>query len=105
MSQNKESNEERKEIYKILKAIKKGDTFVDDDGYKCHVLANLKKDEQVVFKYFGINKKWWHYNIESYFWFELRMRVGENNLNTGGRKPIKITKVVKNVSSTKKIKS
>ena len=77
-----------KEIYKKLKRLKPGDIFWGDLGYKCHVLTNLPKEEQIVFKYFGKNKKWWHYGIESYFWFELRMTVVKDEKTIGGRKPM-----------------
>lgn len=84
---------ERKEIYKTIKDLRKGDTFIDDDGYKCHVLTNLKEEEHVVFKYYGKNKKYWYYSVESYFWFELRFTAGKDGTTVGGRKPMKITKV------------
>lgn len=83
---------DRAVIYKTIQDLKEGDTFVDDDGYKCHVLANLKKEEQIVFKYYGKHKQYWHYFVESYFWFELRLRTNETGETLGGRKPMKIKK-------------
>jgi hypothetical protein len=70
----------KEEIYKILLDLKEGDTFIDDHGYKCHVVTNLPKEQggRIVFKYYGKRKQWWHYFIESYFYFEFRMRTEED---------------------------
>jgi len=71
-----------KTIRKIIENLKEGDTFIDLSGYKCHIITNLKQEGQIVFKYFGKHKQYWHYSIEGYFWFELRMR--------GNDRPMKI---------------
>ena len=85
---------DRDAAYKIIKDLKEGDTFVDHDGYKCHVLVNLKSEPggQIVFKYYGRHKQYWHYFVESYYWFELRLRTDESGETLGGRKSMKIKK-------------
>jgi len=72
----------KEDIYKKIESLKEGDTFIDDQGYKHHVVTNLINESggQIVSKYFGKYKQWWHYIIESYFWFELRMRDGDKSL-------------------------
>lgn len=83
-------------IYKIIKNLKQGDTFLDDDGYKCHVVTNLPKEQggRIVFKYYGKRTQWWHYFLESYFYFELRMRTDEDikKLNIKTKKEPKATR-------------
>lgn len=79
---------DRRAILKTIEGLKEGDTF-SYDGDKHHILVNLKKEEQIVFKYYGKHKQYWHYDVESYFWFEIRMRVESNGFNMGGRKPLK----------------
>lgn len=92
----------KEDIYKKLNSLKEGDTFVDDDGYKCYIVTNLPNEEggQLVFKYYGKNKKWWHYGIESYFYFELRILTDSDNKTLGGRKPLqfKIKKLPKTLA-------
>lgn len=83
---------DRDAAYKIIKDLKEGDTFVDHDGYRCHVLVNLEKEQRIVFKYYGKNKQWWHYFVESYYWFELRLRTNEGGETVGGKKAMKIKK-------------
>jgi len=87
----------KEDIYKKIKSLKEGDTFVDDQGYKCHVVTNLPKESggKIVWKYYGKHKQWWHYVIESYFWFELRMRTDSSDKTFGGKNPLKI-KIKKN---------
>jgi len=72
---------QKAEILKKITSLKQGDTFIDDYGYKCHVVTNLPSEQggQIVFKYYGKHKQYWHYCIESYFWFELRMRDGDKS--------------------------
>ena len=52
--------------------LKIGDIFYDENGYKCHIVSLLKEESepQIVYKYFGKHKQWWHYHIKSKFWFE-----------------------------------
>ncbi len=68
---------DKRTAIKAINNLKEGDTFVDEDGYKCHVVTNLKKEGggYIVFKYFGKGKQWWHYFIQPYFWFEIRLRM------------------------------
>lgn len=49
-----------------------------NDELKYHIVAILNNEPrvQVVFKYFGINKKWWHYEIES-------LRAMQSNFECG----------------------
>ena len=79
----------KEEIYELIYSLKEGDTFVDDDGYKCHIVTNLPNEGQIVWKYYGKRKQWWHYTIQSYFWFELRMTSRSDDKNIGGREPLK----------------
>jgi hypothetical protein len=65
---------DKRTVLKTIENLKEGDIFVDEDGYKCHIITNLKEERQIVFKYYGKRKQWWHYFVQSYFWFELRMR-------------------------------
>jgi len=62
--------------------------------HKCHVVMMLENEEnpQVVFKYFGKYKQWWHYEIESMFSFNLCIDNGRyafkiKNLGTKKIKP------------------
>lgn len=80
MSDSKYKFKTKEEIYKILTELKEGDTFVNEHNYKCHVVTNLPKESggHIVFKWYGKHKQWWHYYVESYFYFELRMREEED---------------------------
>jgi hypothetical protein len=51
----------------VKKEIKEGDVFYDEHNYKCYVVAILKteKTPQVVFKYYGKHKQWWHYFVKT----------------------------------------
>jgi hypothetical protein len=56
--------------------LKIGDCFYEKNysRYKYHVVAVLEEEEQVIFKYYGKRKQWWHYIIKSFYeidsWFE-----------------------------------
>ncbi len=67
--------------------IKKGLCFYKiKDKRKYHVVEIIKEPEtQVVVKYFGINKKWWHYEIESLYGMELSFETGLYFLKRGKR--------------------
>ena len=74
---------EKKDIYKKITSLKPGDTFIHKNGpykYKCHIVVNLPNEPggRIVWKYFGKHKQWWHFEIESYYWFELRMQTPED---------------------------
>ena len=58
--------------------LKKGKIFYDQDGYKCHVVAILDEENhpQIVYKYYGNHKQWWHYFVISVFRFEYSFRIG-----------------------------
>lgn len=92
---SEEKSRSKEEIQKIILELKPGDIFWDDDGYKCHVLVNLYEEGRIVFKYFGKHKQYWHYNIESYFWFELRLRTYD------GWKALKFKKSRKQIKARK----
>lgn len=57
--------------------IEKGFLFKDFYGYKCHVVAILKDEPrenytQIVYKYYGRRKQWWHYetiDLESFLYY------------------------------------
>ena len=80
-------NRAEQKILREIKSLKPGDTF-QDDGYKCHIVANLKKDDRIVFKHYGKHKRHWHYHIEHYYWFELKMLTNEQGTTLGNRRPI-----------------
>ena len=82
-----------REISNTIKNLRPGDIFWDDHGYKCHVVVNLKKEQQIVFKFYGKRKQWWHYSVESYFWFEIRLTEVKDGKTVGLRKPMKIKKL------------
>ena len=62
--------------------IEVGDTFYRKDykrnPYKHHIVAILKDENetQVVYKYFGKHKRWWHYEIMSLTNFEYGFEIG-----------------------------
>ncbi|MBW1853069.1 MAG: hypothetical protein JRJ00_00040 [Deltaproteobacteria bacterium] len=49
--------------------LKVGDCFYEKkyDNYKYHVVAVLKEEEQIVIKYYGKRKQWWHYEVKSFY--------------------------------------
>ena len=59
--------------------IKEGQTFYKKrDNRKCHIVKIFKdKNEKIVVtKYFGIHKRWWHYEVEYFFSFEKNFNYG-----------------------------
>jgi hypothetical protein len=59
--------------------IKVGQCFyIKNDNRKYHIVTILteEKDPQVVYKFFGIHKKWWHYKLESLYAFGLCAKTG-----------------------------
>ncbi len=56
--------------------LKAGDIFYDKDKYKCHIVALLKneKQPQIVYKYYGKHKQWWHYFVVSEYEFDLYIK-------------------------------
>lgn len=86
-----------RKISNVVKNLSPGDIFWEGDGgYKCHVLVNLKEENQIVFKYFGRYKKYWHYEVQSYFWFEIRLKEVKDGKTLALRGLMKIKKA-KNV--------
>lgn len=59
-------------------SINPGDIFHDVKlKYKHHVVAILDEPEkQVVHKYYGKHKQYWHYEIESMYMFQSRLQIG-----------------------------
>jgi hypothetical protein len=57
---------------------KTGDCFfLKNDKRKYQIVAILNEPQiQIVYKYFGINKKWWHYEIISFRQFILNFSLG-----------------------------
>lgn len=57
--------------------IKKYDTFRDRD-YKYHVVTILDEEPetQVVIKYYGKRKQWWHYEIKALWVIERSLKDG-----------------------------
>lgn len=62
-----------------------GDSFYCRDGgiYKHHVVAVLEEEGQVIHKYFGKHKQWWHYKIESIYSFNCYLDIGLYTKNRG----------------------
>jgi len=59
--------------------LKVGDAFyIKNDPRKYHVIEILEKERypQVVLKYYGKHKQWWHYEIEPKFSIIERLRIG-----------------------------
>ena len=58
--------------------LKVGDVFYDEDNYKCYVVSILaeEKEPQVVYKYYGKHKQWWHYFVKSEYWLERSFELG-----------------------------
>ncbi len=55
--------------------IKKGVCYYQkNDTRKYHVVIVLEEEKQVVVKFFGKHKQWWHYEIKSFYemnlWFD-----------------------------------
>lgn len=48
------------------------------DKRKYHVVCILDKEDepQIVYKYFGIHKRWWHYEIQSLYAFNMYFESG-----------------------------
>ena len=56
-----------------------GDTFHDKRGkYKYHIVMVLDKEEdpQIIYKFYGKHKQWWHYKVESVFGFNHAVEIG-----------------------------
>jgi len=69
-----------KEYYKNIYNIKPGNCFYDNQwNYKYHIVILLldEQNPQIIYKYFGRHKQWWHYKIESLYLFN---RMLESNL-------------------------
>jgi hypothetical protein len=63
--------------------IKVGMKFKEKQGYKCHILAIIEDTEnpglfskQIVYKYYGKRKQWWHYDIVGFYSFNMRLESG-----------------------------
>lgn len=58
--------------------MKIGDTFYKRDGIKYHIVNILTDNyvQLIVYKFFGKNKRWWHYEIEEYEIFETKIKCG-----------------------------
>ena len=58
--------------------LKVGNCFYEkkSEVYKYHVVAILENEEQIVFKYFGKRKQWWHYEIKSFYEYETWVECG-----------------------------
>ena len=57
--------------------LKIGDSFKNNKfKVKCHIVGFLKEEKipQIIWKYFGKRKQWWHYQIESMYAFDLSLQ-------------------------------
>lgn len=60
-------------------SVTKQDIFYKkNDKRKYYVVMVLDKEEtpQVVYKFYGINKQWWHYGIEPVYSFNNAFEIG-----------------------------
>ncbi len=56
---------------------KAGDCFYKkNDSYKYHIVTILEDEGQIVYKYFGKYKQWWHYEIEDFDNFQIYFKIG-----------------------------
>jgi len=55
-----------------------GDIFYDTNYYKCYIVSILKDETpaQVVYKYYGKHKQWWHYFVTSEREFDMCFDAG-----------------------------
>jgi uncharacterized protein YndB with AHSA1/START domain len=42
--------------------------------YKCHILA-IVDDDQIVYKWYGKHKQWWHYVVEYDWAVEMKIKA------------------------------
>lgn len=65
------------EVSETIFDLNVGETFYYRN-YKYHVVSiiNEKPYPQIVYKYYGKYKQWWHYEIESIFSFNDKLHVG-----------------------------
>ena len=54
------------------------DIFYDELNYKCHIVARLKdlEEPQIVYRYYGKHKQWWHYCLISEYMFNSNFEIG-----------------------------
>lgn len=58
--------------------VKAGDTtyaWVQGRAYKIHIVS-IVDDIQVVFKWYGKHKQWWHYDVLQFDDLEWRIKLG-----------------------------
>jgi len=56
-----------------------GDVFYDRENRKHHILAII--EGQIVYKYFGIHKRYWHYEIKDPEDILMRIKHGIYSMN------------------------
>ena len=69
--------------------MKAGDVFYNkNDKRKYYIVAYLlyEKEPQVVYKFYGLNKKFWHYKIESLEIFKVSFECGLYYIKLTGRR-------------------
>jgi len=62
------------------------------DKRKYHIVSILdeSQDKMIVSKFYGIHKKWWHYEIESKYGMDLSFDSGLYSLRRNGRTTAKV---------------
>ena len=52
--------------------------YMKNDKRKYHIviILNDKQENQIIYKFFGIHKRYWHYEIESLYSFNSRVHCG-----------------------------
>ena len=60
------------------KRMKVGDIFYQkNDRRKYYIVSILDEPKkQIVYKFFGIHKQWWHYQIESEYRMNFAFKIG-----------------------------
>jgi hypothetical protein len=64
-------------------SLNKGDVFYSRELgiYKNHIVAIVGNENQIVWKYYGKHKQWWHYEIQSIYSFNQSLKIGLYKLN------------------------
>jgi hypothetical protein len=57
------------------------------DKRKYHIVSIIDEpqDKMIVYKFYGIHKQWWHYEIESKYVMDLSFDSGLYSLHRNGR--------------------
>jgi hypothetical protein len=68
--------------------IKIGENFYQKNDFrKYHIVGFLENEEipQIIYKYFGRYKQWWHYEVEALYDFYERFKIGLYSKKRGNK--------------------